>query len=81
MGGLGGGTVNNIGELVEVSSLGLRNSRINQVLIEESILGWQEHEYEVIRDSKDNCIIVCTMENLDTMGVHTGERIVVAPVI
>ena len=80
LGGLGGGTVNNIGELVEVSSLGLRNSRINQVLIEESILGWQEHEYEVIRDSKDNCIIVCTMENLDPMGVHTGESIVVAPV-
>ncbi|CAI8256555.1 MAG: Carbamoyl-phosphate synthase large chain [Methanobacteriota archaeon] len=80
LGGLGGGTVNNIGELVEVSSLGIRNSRINQVLIEESILGWQEHEYEVVRDANDNCIIVCTMENLDPMGVHTGESIVVAPV-
>jgi carbamoyl-phosphate synthase large subunit len=80
LGGLGGGTVNNIGELVEISSLGIRNSRINQVLIEESILGWQEHEYEVMRDSHDNCIVVCTMENLDPMGVHTGESIVVAPV-
>ena len=80
LGGLGGGTVNNTGELVEVSSLGIRNSRINQVLIEESILGWQEHEYEVVRDANDNCIIVCTMENLDPMGVHTGESIVVAPV-
>jgi carbamoyl-phosphate synthase large subunit len=79
LGGLGGGTVWNTGELVEVSSLGLRNSRINQVLIEESILGWQEHEYEVMRDSNDNCIIVCTMENIDPMGVHTGESIVVAP--
>ncbi len=79
LGGLGGGTVWNTGELVEVSSLGLRNSRINQVLIEESILGWQEHEYEVMRDSNDNCLIVCTMENIDPMGVHTGESIVVAP--
>jgi len=79
LGGLGGGTVWNKGELVEVSSLGLRNSRINQVLIEESILGWQEHEYEVMRDSRDNCLIVCTMENIDPMGVHTGESIVVAP--
>ena len=80
LGGLGGGTVNNIGELVEISSLGIRNSRINQVLIEESILGWQEHEYEVMRDAEDNCIVVCTMENLDPMGVHTGESVVVAPV-
>ncbi len=79
LGGLGGGTVWNTGELVEVSTFGLRNSRINQVLIEESILGWQEHEYEVMRDSNDNCIIVCTMENIDPMGIHTGESIVVAP--
>lgn len=79
LGGLGGGTVRNEGELVEVASLGLRSSRISQVLIEESLLGWQEHEYEVIRDEADNAIIVCTMENLDPMGVHTGESIVVAP--
>jgi len=79
LGGLGGGTVWNIGQLVEVASLGLRKSRINQVLVEESILGWQEHEYEVMRDASDNCIVVCTMENIDPMGVHTGESVVVAP--
>ncbi len=79
LGGLGGGTAWNIGELVEISTLGLRNSRINQVLIEESILGWQELEYEVMRDESDNAIIVCTMENIDPMGVHTGESTVVAP--
>ena len=62
-----------------VATLGLRNSRINQVLIEESILGWQELEYEVMRDEADNAIIVCTMENIDPMGVHTGESTVVAP--
>ena len=79
LGGLGGGIVHSEGELVEVASLGLRSSRISQVLIEESLLGWQEHEYEVMRDEADNAIIVCTMENLDPMGVHTGESIVVAP--
>ena len=57
----------------------MRNSRINQVLIEESILGWQELEYEVMRDEADNATIVCTMENIDPMGVHTGESVVVAP--
>lgn len=79
LGGLGGGTAWSIGELVEIATLGLRNSRINQVLIEESILGWQELEYEVMRDESDNAIIVCTMENIDPMGVHTGESTVVAP--
>ena len=79
LGGLGGGTAWNIGEMVEIATLGIRNSRISQVLIEESIIGWQEHEYEVMRDSSDNCLIVCTMENIDPMGVHTGESIVVAP--
>ena len=79
LGGLGGGTAWNVGELVEIATLGLRNSRINQVLIEESILGWQELEYEVMRDEADNAIIVCTMENIDPMGVHTGESTVVAP--
>ncbi|MEE3038453.1 MAG: carbamoyl-phosphate synthase large subunit, partial [Candidatus Thermoplasmatota archaeon] len=79
LGGLGGGTAWNVGELVEIATLGLRNSRINQVLIEESILGWQELEYEVMRDESDNAIIVCTMENIDPMGVHTGESTVVAP--
>ena len=79
LGGLGGGTAWNVGQLVEIATLGLRNSRINQVLIEESILGWQELEYEVMRDEADNAIIVCTMENIDPMGVHTGESTVVAP--
>ncbi len=79
LGGLGGGTARDVGELVEIATLGLRNSRINQVLIEESILGWQELEYEVMRDEADNATIVCTMENIDPMGVHTGESVVVAP--
>ena len=79
LGGLGGGTAFNMGELVEIASQGILHSAIGQVLIEESILGWQEHEYEVMRDSSDNAIIVCTMENIDPMGIHTGESIVVAP--
>ena len=79
LGGLGGGSAHNTGELVEIASQGILHSAIGQVLIEESILGWQEHEYEVMRDSADNSIIVCTMENLDPMGVHTGESVVVAP--
>ena len=79
LGGLGGGTAFNKGELVEIASQGLLQSAIGQVLIEVSILGWQEHEYEVMRDASDNAIIVCTMENLDPMGVHTGESVVVAP--
>ena len=79
LGGLGGGTAFNKGELVEIASQGLLQSAIGQVLIEVSILGWQEHEYEVMRDAADNAIIVCTMENLDPMGVHTGESVVVAP--
>lgn len=79
LGGLGGGTAWNRGELVEIASQGILHSQIGQVLIEESILGWQEHEYEVMRDAADNCIIVCTMENIDPMGIHTGESVVVAP--
>ena len=79
LGGLGGGTAFNTGQLVEIASQGILHSAIGQVLIEESILGWQEHEYEVMRDGSDNAIIVCTMENIDPMGVHTGESVVVAP--
>jgi len=79
LGGLGGGTAHSMGELVEIASQGILHSAIGQVLIEESILGWQEHEYEVMRDGVDNAIIVCTMENIDPMGIHTGESIVVAP--
>ncbi len=79
LGGLGGGVANNREELEKVSRKGLAYSRIHQVLIEESLLGWREYEYEVMRDHVDNCITVCNMENLDPMGVHTGESIVVAP--
>ncbi|MEM0343164.1 MAG: carbamoyl-phosphate synthase large subunit [Thermoplasmata archaeon] len=79
LGGTGGGIARNEEDLVDIVGRGLIYSRIHQVLIEESVIGWKEFEYEVMRDSKDNCIIVCNMENLDAMGIHTGESIVVAP--
>jgi carbamoyl-phosphate synthase large subunit len=79
LGGTGGGIALDEQELVDIAGRGLAYSRIHQVLIEESVIGWKEFEYEVMRDSKDNCIIVCNMENLDAMGIHTGESIVVAP--
>ncbi len=79
LGGTGGGIAHNEKELEEICARGLAYSRIHQVLIEESVLGWKEYEYEVMRDSMDNCIIICSMENLDAMGIHTGESIVVAP--
>lgn len=79
LGGTGGGVANNEEELKEIASRGLKASLVNQVLIEKSLLGWYEYEYEVMRDSIDNCITVCNMENLDPMGIHTGESIVVAP--
>ena len=79
LGGTGGGIAHNEEELTSICALGLAYSRIHQVLIEESVLGWKELEYEVMRDSKDNCIIICNMENLDAMGIHTGESIVCAP--
>jgi carbamoyl-phosphate synthase large subunit len=79
LGGTGGGIANDEEELVHIAGRGLIYSRIRQVLIEESVIGWKEFEYEVVRDAKDNCIIVCNMENLDPMGIHTGESIVVAP--
>jgi carbamoyl-phosphate synthase large subunit len=79
LGGTGGGIAYNEGELREICARGLAYSRIHQVLIEESVLGWKEYEYEVMRDSNDNCIIICNMENLDAMGIHTGESIVCAP--
>jgi len=79
LGGTGGGIVHDDAELVDVVGRGLAYSRIRQVLVEESVVGWKEFEYEVMRDSNDSCIIVCNMENLDPMGIHTGESIVVAP--
>jgi len=79
LGGTGGGVAHNEEELIEVAIRGLDMSFINQVLIDESVIGWKEFEYEVMRDKNDTCIIVCNMENLDPMGIHTGESIVVAP--
>jgi carbamoyl-phosphate synthase large subunit len=79
LGGTGGGIAYDEEELVTIAGRGLIYSRIHQVLIEESVLGWKEFEYEVMRDAKDNCIIICNMENLDPMGIHTGESIVIAP--
>jgi carbamoyl-phosphate synthase large subunit len=79
LGGTGGGVAHNRSELGEVVSFGLSVSMIHQVLIEKSLLGWYEFEYEVMRDKSNNCITICNMENLDPMGIHTGESIVVAP--
>lgn len=79
LGGAGGGIARTKEELLEITERGLRRSRINQVLIEESVLGWAEIEYEVMRDANDTCIVICNMENIDPMGVHTGESAVVAP--
>ncbi|MDR2866536.1 MAG: carbamoyl-phosphate synthase large subunit [Methanomassiliicoccaceae archaeon] len=79
LGGTGGGIAYDEDELKEICARGLAYSRIHQVLIEESVLGWKEYEYEVMRDKNDNCIIICNMENLDAMGIHTGESIVCAP--
>ena len=79
LGGTGGGIANTIEELREISESGLRLSRVHQVLIEKCISGWKEIEYEVMRDGKGNCITICNMENVDPVGVHTGDSIVVAP--
>ena len=79
MGGTGGGIADNEEELIEIVIKGLKYSMIGQVLIERSVAGWKEIEYEVMRDGNDNCITVCNMENLDPVGVHTGDSIVVAP--
>ena len=79
LGGTGGGIANTWEELEKVVTLGLATSPIHQVLLESSVVGWKEIEYEVMRDAADNCITVCNMENIDPMGVHTGDSIVVAP--
>ena len=79
LGGSGGGIAHNQHELVEILENGLRLSRVGQVLVERCIAGWKEVEYEVMRDSAGNCITVCNMENIDPVGVHTGDSIVVAP--
>ncbi len=79
LGGSGGGIAYNREEFVEIIARGLAMSPVHEVLVEESVLGWKEFEMEVVRDCADNCIIVCSIENLDPMGVHTGDSITVAP--
>jgi carbamoyl-phosphate synthase large subunit len=79
LGGTGGGICHNEEELVEIVTSGLKNSPVNQCLLEKSIAGFKEIEYEVMRDSNDNSIVVCNMENIDPVGIHTGDSIVVAP--
>ncbi len=79
LGGTGGGTAYNMEELEEVVARGLDASPMNEVLVEESVIGWKEYELEVMRDAKDNVVIVCSIENFDPMGIHTGDSITVAP--
>ncbi len=79
LGGTGGGIAYNMEEFETICKRGLEASPTNELLIEESLLGWKEYEMEVVRDKADNCIIICSIENLDPMGVHTGDSITVAP--
>src|SRR5271169_3946550 len=81
MGGTGGGIAYTKSEFIEIVERGIDASPTNEVLIEESVLGWKEFEMEVVRDKKDNCIIICSIENLDPMGVHTGDSITIAPAL
>ena len=81
MGGTGGGVAYNIEEFQEIIHSGLSASPTGQVLVDESLLGWKEYEMEVVRDHADNCIIICAIENIDPMGVHTGDSITVAPAL
>src|SRR5499426_2444353 len=81
LGGTGGGIAYNKAEFIEIVERGIDASPTNEVLIEESILGWKEFEMEVVRDKNDNCIIICSIENLDPMGVHTGDSITIAPAL
>ena len=79
LGGTGGGVAYNVEEFEEVAARGLESSMISEILIEESVLGWKEFELEVMRDLKDNVVIICSIENFDPMGIHTGDSITVAP--
>ncbi len=81
LGGLGGGVAYNRQEFEDIVTRGLQMSPVSQVLIDESLLGWKEFEMEVVRDKADNCIIICSIENIDPMGVHTGDSITVAPAL
>lgn len=79
MGGTGGGIAHTVEELVDIAQKGILHSPIGQILVERSVAGWKEIEYEVMRDGADNCIIICNMENFDPVGIHTGDSIVTAP--
>ena len=79
LGGTGGGIADNIDELMTIAECGLKASLTTEVLIEESVFGWKEFEMEVMRDKNDNCVIICSIENMDPMGIHTGDSITVAP--
>ncbi|MDO8876230.1 MAG: carbamoyl-phosphate synthase large subunit, partial [Pseudolabrys sp.] len=81
MGGTGGGIAYNKAEFIDIVEGGIDASPTDEVLIEESVLGWKEYEMEVVRDKKDNCIILCSIENIDPMGVHTGDSMTVAPAL
>jgi len=81
LGGTGGGIAYNRAQYSEIVGSGLAASPVHEVLVEESVLGWKEYEMEVVRDNKDNCIIICSIENMDPMGVHTGDSITVAPAL
>jgi carbamoyl-phosphate synthase large subunit len=81
LGGLGGGIAKNKKEYLKIVKEGLHESPVNQILIEECLEGWKEFEMEVVRDKKDNCIIVCSIENIDPMGIHTGDSVTVAPAL
>ncbi|MBX3494479.1 MAG: carbamoyl-phosphate synthase large subunit, partial [Parvibaculum sp.] len=81
MGGTGGGIAYNKQEFADIIESGLDASPVNEVLVEESVLGWKEYEMEVVRDKADNCIIICSIENIDPMGVHTGDSITIAPAL
>src|SRR5476649_2212759 len=81
LGGTGGGIAYNKAEFIDIVERGIDASPTNEVLIEESVLGWKEYEMEVVRDKRDNCIIICSIENIDAMGVHTGDSITIAPAL
>ena len=81
LGGTGGGIAYNRAQYTEIVGSGLAASPVHEVLVEESVLGWKEYEMEVVRDNKDNCIIICSIENVDPMGIHTGDSITVAPAL
>lgn len=80
LGGTGGGIAYNREEYEEMAKRGLDLSPVSEILVEESLLGWKEFEMEVMRDCRDNCVIICSIENFDPMGIHTGDSITVAPI-